>query len=263
MADQSNDKQDINDSETNLSSSEASLGSKEPPSLTIDLTNKDNSTEVAEPVKASQNVPEESTMQDLRSIDTSPSIKKTSKSVLEPANVGSGEEITRRGKKKVYLVGVIVTVLILGAVGTVFFFRIKESTQNLADKSVAVNTQAEKGSDSESTPEKSEDDETSGAGLVVTQNNQLERSEISLEILNGTDTTGLAGDTADTFKDLGYEISKIGNADDTVGNKLNINPDFEGKLGVLIGDVKQELGISSSSGDLTDSDASARIILGE
>jgi hypothetical protein len=78
-----------------------------------------------------------------------------------------------------------------------------------------------------------------------------------------TDIAGHAGDASDTFEELGYEIVKVGNAKDTTGNQLYVDPEVEGKLGVLLEDVESELGISSVSGDLTGSEASARIILGE
>ncbi len=40
----------------------------------------------------------------------------------------------------------------------------------------------------------------------------LERSEISLEILNGTSTTGLAASTSSRLQELGYEVVRVGNA---------------------------------------------------
>ncbi|MBN1169347.1 LytR C-terminal domain-containing protein [Candidatus Woesebacteria bacterium] len=187
-----------------------------------------------------------------------------SESVLEPAGIGIDEikELPRRGKKKVYTAGIIITILVLGGVGGVFFFRVRESKQEL-DNGLRTSDQTQDVQDENSVPDEEVEEEGSEAGLMVVKNEGIGRSEISLEVLNGTDTTGLAGKTADTFEELGYEISKIGNAEDTVGNQLYVDPELEGELGVLLEDVKKQLNISSVSGQLTGSDASARIILGE
>jgi hypothetical protein len=196
-------------------------------------------------------------------------VVKTKKSVLEPSgmSIEGGEEISRRGKKKVYVVGVVITVIVLSAVGGVFFLRVKQSQKNISknDTAYPTLTQKQDGDNASQTGTEGEEGEDGGgnAGLVVTESLGLERSEISLEVLNGTDVTGLAGQTADSFKQLGYEIAEVGNAEDTVGNKLYVNPDFEGELGVLLEDVEEELSISSVSGTLSGSDAHARIILGD
>jgi len=92
---------------------------------------------------------------------------------------------------------------------------------------------------------------------------QLEKGEISLDVFNGSGVAGIAGRTATIFEDLGYEIYEIGNADTTEGNQLYINPDIDEELlDNLWEDVKEELDIEESSGELEDSTASARIILG-
>jgi hypothetical protein len=91
---------------------------------------------------------------------------------------------------------------------------------------------------------------------------QLSRSEITLEILNGSAVAGLAGNTADSFEDLGYSISEVGNTSLTGASRMFINPDFSDRLAVLLDDAEELLNISSVSGELNDSSASARIILG-
>jgi len=68
---------------------------------------------------------------------------------------------------------------------------------------------------------------------------------------------------SEIFEDLGYEISEIGNADLIEDNELYINPDIdEDTLEILLEDVEDELDIEESSGDLEDSEATARIVLG-
>ncbi|KKP67900.1 MAG: Cell envelope-related transcriptional attenuator [Candidatus Roizmanbacteria bacterium GW2011_GWC2_35_12] len=92
---------------------------------------------------------------------------------------------------------------------------------------------------------------------------QLKRSEITLEILNGSGVAGLAGKTAKIFEDKGYLIVKTGNTEDVTGNKLLVNDLLKDKINTLLEDLKKELNIASISGSLTDSTASARIILGK
>lgn len=91
----------------------------------------------------------------------------------------------------------------------------------------------------------------------------LTREVITLEILNGSGVAGAAAETADIFEELGYEILEIGNADETIGNQLYVNPEVADLIAVLLEDVEGELDIASVSGELEDSSASARIILGE
>lgn len=92
----------------------------------------------------------------------------------------------------------------------------------------------------------------------------LKREEITIEILNGTDTSGLAGKNATIFGDLGYKVENTGNAeDDATANMLFVKEDLESQLTLLLDDVDRELNISSISGYLDeDSEVMARIILG-
>lgn len=148
--------------------------------------------------------------------------------------------------KKMYVAGIILSVLILGATATTLYFRFRQGSG--ATEEVAVEV--------EETQEGTEVEEQPSATALL-------RSEISLEILNGSGIAGLASETADTFEELGYEVVKVGNAEDTTGNKLYVDPDIEELIAVLLEDVEGELDISSISGELTDSTASVRIILGE
>lgn len=92
---------------------------------------------------------------------------------------------------------------------------------------------------------------------------QLRREEITLEVLNGSGISGLAGKTADKFKTLGYQIIKTGNTEDSLVNHLLVNDSVKDKVNILLQDLLSELKISSISGPLTDSTAAARIVLGK
>lgn len=91
------------------------------------------------------------------------------------------------------------------------------------------------------------------------------RADWSLEVLNGTGVTGAAKKVADKLKELGYQVVKVGNADkDTYeGNHLLVAKDKQDQSEQLLEDLNKELKIASVSGELKDSTASARIILGK
>jgi len=91
----------------------------------------------------------------------------------------------------------------------------------------------------------------------------LTPNQITLEFLNATKTHGLAASTAAKFKAKGYTIAQTGNSpDDASTNQLYIQKSLEGQLDILMADVKTELNIASVSGYLSDTDSSARIVLG-
>ncbi len=84
-----------------------------------------------------------------------------------------------------------------------------------------------------------------------------------MDVLNGSGVSGLAGKTATTFEELGYEIGEIGNADDVETTELYIQEDLEEQLGNLLDDVKEELGVASVSGYLdSDVESMGKIVLG-
>lgn len=149
-----------------------------------------------------------------------------------------------KGNKKLVRAGLIVLLFIFGVTGWVFYF-----TNRYSQKTAQEEITLEEGITEEPT-----------ANPAATQ---LEREEITLEILNGSGVAGAAGDAAEVFEALGYEDVEIGNADETEGNELYVSSDIEDLIDVLLEDVEEELDISSISGELDDSDASARIILGE
>lgn len=100
--------------------------------------------------------------------------------------------------------------------------------------------------------------------IEVTETEQLERNEISLEILNGSGVAGLAAETMVAFEGLGYEEISVGNAETVSGNELYVRSGYEDKIEVLMDDVLDELEIATISGELEDDgEIIARIVLGE
>ena len=160
-------------------------------------------------------------------------------------NSGSQEVALEKKNAKLYVIGIIVAIIVLGATIVTLYLR---AQQAIEDKDVEETTTLEEVVE-EATP--------------TPEATPIPREDITLDILNGSGTAGLAGIIADTFEELGYEILEVGNADDTEGNELYVNPDIDQDLlSLLLEDVLEELDIASISGDLEDSSASARIILG-
>ena len=95
--------------------------------------------------------------------------------------------------------------------------------------------------------------------------NPLIRSEWSFEVLNGSGVTGLAKKVADKINGLGYSVVKTGNADkdNYAKTQIFVKVDLKKRLDLVIADLKDAVKIASYSGELKDSTASARIILGK
>lgn len=154
------------------------------------------------------------------------------------------ERPPEKTNKKLFRAGMIVVLIIFGVTGWIFYL-----TSRYTEKTTQEEIALEEGITEEPT--------ATPAPI------QLEREEITLEVLNGSGVAGAAGDAAEIFEALGYEVVETGNADNTVGNELYVNPEIEELVEILLEDVESELDISSISGELEDSDASARIILGK
>ena len=93
----------------------------------------------------------------------------------------------------------------------------------------------------------------------------LNRSEWSFEVLNGSGVTGAAKKLADQLKALGYPVVKSGNADrdDYTSNQFFVKKELEEDVELVILDIRDIIKIASISGELKDSTASARIIIGK
>lgn len=93
----------------------------------------------------------------------------------------------------------------------------------------------------------------------------LNRSDWSFEVLNGTGVTGEAKKIADKLKEQGYEVVKTGNADKSNYSQTEIlaKKELLEKIDLVIADLKDTIKIASVAGELKDSTASARIIIGK
>lgn len=94
---------------------------------------------------------------------------------------------------------------------------------------------------------------------------ELNRSEWTLEVLNGSGATGLAKKIADQLQDLGYPVVKIANADrdDYQQSQILVENSRLDDVDLVVADLKDIIKIASFGGELKDSTASARIIIGQ
>lgn len=95
--------------------------------------------------------------------------------------------------------------------------------------------------------------------------NPLVRSDWSLEVLNGTSTSGQAKKLADKLTALGYPVVKTGNADKQTlaQTEILVKKSFQDKIDLVVADLKDIVKISSVAGELKEGTASARITIGK
>lgn len=147
----------------------------------------------------------------------------------------------QEGSKKLLMIGVLAGILVVLVIIGFIFLRPKVA------------------------PEKTEKPKVEKVVVEEEKKEELNRSEWPLEVLNGTSVRGAAKKLADQLLELGYLVIKTGNADksDYTQTQLFISKDYKEKEDLLLEDLKKEINISSVSGELKDSTASARIIIGE
>jgi hypothetical protein len=94
----------------------------------------------------------------------------------------------------------------------------------------------------------------------------LNRSKLSITVENGSGEVGAAGKVADVLKNLGYNVSSTGNADNYDYQNLTIrtNSSFSDYLALLKSDLEGKYTIGDTSSDLSASiSADALIIIGK
>lgn len=90
------------------------------------------------------------------------------------------------------------------------------------------------------------------------------RSDWTIDVLNGTATSGVAKKVADSLKSLGYNIGKVGNAPskDFTTSQLHVGSSDQTKAQGLLSDFKT-YGVSEIKADLTKAASmSAQLIIG-
>ena len=154
------------------------------------------------------------------------------------------EEASSLGKKNknFFKPGIIILVIILIVTGVLFFFLFNSNSKKAPIETKKTTIEPTKA------PEKTE----------------INRSEWTLEVLNGSGVVGVAAKAAAKLTEQGYTVIKTGNANnqDYKKSELFVSENMQSKAQLIIDDLKSDYGFSSVSGILSNSTASARIILG-
>jgi len=154
------------------------------------------------------------------------------------------EEASSLGKKNknFFKLGIIILVIILIVTGVLFFFLFNSNSKKAPIETKKTTIEPTKA------PEKTE----------------INRSEWTLEVLNGSGVVGVAAKAAAKLTEQGYTVIKTGNANnqDYKKSELFVSENMQSKAQLIIDDLKSDYGFSSVSGILSNSTASARIILG-
>lgn len=106
---------------------------------------------------------------------------------------------------------------------------------------------------------------TTPAGPSVFPTPAFHKQDVTFEVLNGSGIAGAAAKAADKIIAAGYPVVSVGNADSATyaTSKLYLTGAMQSHADQIISDLSVGFGISSVSGILTDSTASARIIVGK
>lgn len=172
-----------------------------------------------------------------------PEIDKNASLKVEDVEEEEEEEPQEKSNKKLFIIGgIILGAIILATIGF-FVFSSGESQQEKI-----VSPQAE----SSPTP-------------TEASKQTLNRSDWSLEVLNGSGVAGVAKKAADKLIELGYRVVKTGNADKQTyeENQFLVSKEMEDKADLVVADLKDTVKIATVSATLKDSTASARIIIGK
>lgn len=98
---------------------------------------------------------------------------------------------------------------------------------------------------------------------TVTPAPVFDRSSVTFEVMNASGVAGAATKGAEALRQAGYTVLAVGNGKKQVTSELLLSKSLSaGAVSEILADVNSLFSVSSSSGDLTNSTASARIILG-
>ncbi len=150
-----------------------------------------------------------------------------------------------KNNKRIFIFGGIIACLILISTGIVFFMYARQGAER---------------KDVVSSVEKAQIKE-----IVKPTMPELNRAEISFEVLNGSGIAGEGKKAAGKITSLGYVVEETGNADnyDYKESELWVKKDFEDKADLILADLKKEFKNISFSGELKDTTAACRFILGK
>lgn len=216
-------------------------------SFDVPEINKDASLKIEQQQDQTSDVPETDVdanlnIERLTKEDKIPESKLNASLKIEEAEIADDSR-QDQASKKIFIIGgvgvVVITMAILGFV----VLQIRDSASQV-NKEVTVVTQSQVGKKEEV--------------------RKFVRGDWSFEVLNGSGVKGAARELADKLIELGYQVIKTGNTDRSnyKQTELYISKELMDKSDLLLKDLEKELNIASISGELEDSTASARIIIG-
>ena len=134
--------------------------------------------------------------------ELTPQVEQPPQSLMDkPEPVPAVPVVAKKSKKKpVIIVGIVLAVV--AVIGVVLF------------RGGVVAEPVEQEVVESPSPEPSVTPEPTPAGLL--------RSEITIEVMNGSGVSGAAGKLATTLEELGYTIGEVGNAEETTGYELYV-----------------------------------------
>lgn len=93
----------------------------------------------------------------------------------------------------------------------------------------------------------------------------LDRSKLSIQVLNGSGVAGAASKVAELLRGVGYRIASTGNADnfDFVDTSIDVKSASSSYLGLLKKDLQSSYTIGSTSATLATGSADAVVIVGK
>lgn len=162
---------------------------------------------------------------------------------IEESFAENGEENKlEKRNKKIYILGSIIAVLVIISVAALLFFYVGKLFA----------------------PEKKEPPKDEKK-VVKEEKPTLDKPEWTIEVLNGSGVPGAAKEVADQLTEAGYTVVSTGNAQgyDYEESELLVAEDMIDKADLLKEDIKDIIDISGTAGELDDSTASARIIIGK
>lgn len=194
----------------------------------------------------------------VESIETQEENKIIDESIMEPEqsqqqnqNSNFGLEMRESksgGKNWLLIIGLVLLVVAIAGGG--YFFYKSSMTSN---------------EEIEATPMESPFTLATPASSPIANNDldiEIDRASWNLEVLNGTGKTGLAASVKEKLEEMGYTVSKTGNAPDAATTKILVNKKMSADQDALLADLKDEFMVETA-GVLSDSSASARIVLGK
>jgi hypothetical protein len=170
-----------------------------------------------------------------------------------------------KNKKKLFaIVGGIVIVILVLIIGSMVF----SGGEDESDEDIFATPASQAPTDAP-TPTVSEDEDDANADADAEEDEEaaddadLDRSEYTILIQNGSGTAGAAGRLADILGDLGYTLAETENADnfDYTETEISVSNGNTALLELLESDIEDEYTIGDTSTDY-DGDEDAVIIIG-